>query len=435
MDKFIIRGGCSLAGTIKPQGSKNEVLPVMCATLLTDEPIHLHNVPAIADVQSVMHLLRILGVHITPLGEGHYQFCSADLKKEALYTESFRKEYIKVRGSLLLLGALLTRFKKFSLPKPGGDRIGRRGLHAHLEGLQQLGVSFTYHAAEERWLAQYTALRGSYIWMPESSVTGTANVLMAASRAKGKTIIYPAACEPHIQQLCHMLVAMGVEITGIGSNLLTIEGTTQLQGTSHTIMSDMLEIGSFIGLAAATKSALTVTEVPTECFTPVWRSFQKLGIKLETTDNTLHIPAQEAYYIQQEMDGNLTTLSDAIWPGMPTDLISIAIIVAVHAHGHLLIHQHMFESRLFFVDYLIEMGARLVLCDPHRVHIVGLGNQYKLRSVHMSSSDIRAGITLLIAALAAEGTSVIGNIGQIDRGYERIEQRLNALGASIERVS
>jgi UDP-N-acetylglucosamine 1-carboxyvinyltransferase len=270
--------------------------------------------------------------------------------------------------------------------------------------------------------------------MPEASVTGTANIIMAASMAKGKTVIYHAACEPHIQQLCHMLVAMGARITGIGSNLLTIEGVTHLGGTMHTILPDMLEIGSFIGLAAATKSALTITDVPIELFAPVWSCFRKLGIVLEEDGNILHVPLQESYHIKKERDGNLVTLSDAIWPGFPTDLISIVIITAVHAHGHVLIHQKMFESRLFFVDHLIEMGARLVLCDPHRVHVVGLGNKYKLNGIRMSSSDIRAGIALLIAALAAEGTSIIENIGQIDRGYERINERLNGLGASIERV-
>ncbi|WP_342265499.1 UDP-N-acetylglucosamine 1-carboxyvinyltransferase [Cardinium endosymbiont of Philonthus spinipes] len=434
MSKFIVHGGRQLSGIIKPQGSKNEALQVICATLLTDTVVTLHNLPAIADVQSVMRLLTLLGVEISPLGNGSYQFCAAHLKEDTMVTAAFRQEYTKVRGSIMLLPSLLIRFKKVVIAKPGGDRIGRRGLHAHFEGLTQLGVAFHYQEGQATWMVSCNALKGADVLMPEASVTATANVIMAASMAQGKTTIYPAACEPHIQQLCHMLVAMGAHITGIGSNRLTIEGVPTLGGTTHTILPDMLEIGSFIGLAAATQSTLTITDVPIKLFAPVWYCFEKLGIRLEKQHNTLHIPAQPCYAIQTEMDGNLVTLYDAIWPGIPADLLSIAVVTAVHAQGHILIHQKMFESRLFFVDHLIEMGARLVLCDPHRVHIVGLGNSHKLRGVHMSSSDIRAGIALLIAALAAEGTSIIENVGQIDRGYECIDQRLNALGASIERV-
>ncbi|UWW96634.1 MAG: UDP-N-acetylglucosamine 1-carboxyvinyltransferase [Candidatus Cardinium sp.] len=432
MSRFIVNGGHQLSGTIRPQGSKNEALQVMCATLLTDEVVMLHNIPDIADVQSVVQLLALLGVQITPLGKGKYQFCASHLEKDAMVTAAFRSAYTKVRGSIMLLAPLIIRFKKVVIAQPGGDRIGRRGLHAHFEGLAGLGIVF--HAAQETWIAQCNLLQGADVLMPEASVTGTANLIMAASMAKGKTTIYPAACEPHIQQLCHMLVAMGARITGIGTNLLTIEGVPALKGTTHTILPDMLEIGSFIGLAAATQSALTITDVPIKLFAPVWYCFKKLGIMLEKQDDTLHIPAQSCYHIKREMDGNLVTLYDAVWPGIPADLISIAVVAAVHAQGHILIHQKMFESRLFFVDHLIEMGARLVLCDPHRVHIVGLGNSHKLHGIHMSSSDIRAGIALLIAALAAEGTSIIENIHQIDRGYEAIDQRLNSLGASIERV-
>ncbi|CAH2559973.1 UDP-N-acetylglucosamine 1-carboxyvinyltransferase [Cardinium endosymbiont of Oedothorax gibbosus] len=432
MSKFIVNGGHQLSGTIKPQGSKNEALQVMCATLLTHEIVTLNNLPNIADVRSVMKLLTLLGVQITPLGDRAYQFCASHLEKDAMLTAPFCQEYTKVRGSIMLLPPLLICFKEVVIAKPGGDRIGRRGLHAHFEGLAQLGISF--HAAQATWVAQCNALQGANVLAPEASVTGTANLIMAASRAKGKTTIYPAACEPHVQQLCHMLVAMGASISGIGSNLLTIEGVPELRGTTHTILPDMLEVGSFIGLAAATQSALTITDVPIKLFAPVWYCFEKLGISLEKQDHTLHIPAQSCYSIKAEMDGNLATLYDAVWPGIPADLLSIAVVAAVHAQGHILIHQKMFESRLFFVDHLIEMGARLVLCDPHRVHIVGLGNSHKLHGIHMSSSDIRAGIALLIAALAAEGTSTIENIGQIDRGYECIDQRLNALGASIERV-
>ncbi|WP_419241077.1 UDP-N-acetylglucosamine 1-carboxyvinyltransferase [Cardinium endosymbiont of Nabis limbatus] len=432
MSKFIVKGGHQLSGTIRPQGSKNEALQVMCATLLTNEVVTLYNVPNIADVQSMMQLLALLGVQITPLGNRGYQFCATHLEKDAMCTAAFRAAYTKVRGSIMLLAPLIIRFKKAVIAKPGGDRIGRRGLHAHFEGLVQLGIAF--EPAEASWIAQCHLLKGADVLMSEASVTGTANLIMAASVAKGKTVIYPAACEPHVQQLCHMLVAMGARITGIGSNILTIEGVPALKGTTHTILPDMLEIGSFIGLAAATQSTLTITDVPIKLFEPVWYCFKKLGIVLEKQGHTLHIPAQSCYTIQTEMDGKLVTLYDAIWPGIPADLISIAVVAAVHAQGHILIHQKMFESRLFFVDHLIEMGARLVLCDPHRVHIVGLGSGQKLHGIHMSSSDIRAGIALLIAALAAEGTSIIENIHQIDRGYERIDQRLNALGASIERV-
>ncbi|TDG94800.1 UDP-N-acetylglucosamine 1-carboxyvinyltransferase [Cardinium endosymbiont of Culicoides punctatus] len=434
MEKFIVNGGRQLSGTIKPQGSKNEALQVICATLLTDKIVSLHNVPDIADVRSMIKLLTFLGVQITSLGSGSYQFCASHLEKQAMFNEDFREAFTKVRGSIMLLAPLLVRFGEVTIPKPGGDRIGRRGLHAHFTGLGHLGVTFAYNVAQESWISKCTTLKGSYILMPEASVTGTANTIMAACLSKGKTIIYHAACEPHVQALCHMLANMGAKITGIGSNLLTIEGVSHLNGTTHTILSDMLEIGSFIGLAAATRSALTITDVPIQLFTPVWNYFRKLGIILEECSSSLHIPLQEGYHIQKETDGSLVTFSDAIWPGFPTDLISVIIIVAVHAHGHALIHQRMFESRLFFVDHLIAMGARLVLCDPHRVHVVGLGNAYRLHATRMHSSDIRAGISLLIAALSAKGTSIIENINQIDRGYERIDQRLNALGASVERV-
>lgn len=433
MNKFIVQGGRELSGIIKPQGSKNEALQVMCATLLTDEVVTLHNLPKITDVQSLMELLSLLGVEITRLDHNSYAFCAKDITKEAMFTERFASEYRKVRGSIMLLAPLLIRFKKVTLAKPGGDRIGRRGLHAHLEGLAQLGVAFAYNTLEGTWKAKYDLLRGADVLMPEPSVTATANLIMAAILAKGTTNIYPAACEPHIQQLCYMLVGMGANIKGIGSNLLTIVGVTALGGTGHSVLPDMLEIGSFIGLAAATQSALTITDVPTKLFAPIWYCFKKLGIAIEQKSDRLHIPKQPGYAIKTEMDGSLVTLYDAVWPGIPADLISIAVVAAVHAQGHILIHQKMFESRLFFVDHLIEMGARLVLCDPHRVHVVGLGNGHKLQGTHMTSSDIRAGIALLIAALAAEGTSTIANIHQIDRGYACIDQRLNSLGASIER--
>ena len=434
MSKFIINGGRRLTGSIKPQGSKNEALQVICATLLTAESVIIHNIPDIIDVRNIIRLLTLLGVQITELGHGSFQFCAAQLDKDVMRTEVFHQEYTKVRGSIMLLSPLLIRLKLVALPKPGGDRIGRRGIYPHFEGLAQLGVVFSYDSVAGIWTAQCDTLKGAAVLMTEASVTGTANIIMAAVFSEGKTTIYHAACEPHVQQLCHMLVAMGAKITGIGSNLLSIDGTSALGGTMHTILPDMLEIGSFIGLAATTRSALTITDVPTKLFTPVYYCFQKLGIALEVSDTALHIPSQSNYHIQQAADGGLSTLSDNIWPGIPADLISIAITVATLADGHILIHQKMFESRLFFVDHLIEMGARLVLCDPHRVHIVGLGTTYKLSGTRMSSSDIRAGTALLIAALTAEGTSVIENIEQIDRGYERIDERLNGLGASIRRV-
>jgi len=435
MAKFIVKGGLSLSGIIQPQGSKNEALQVICATLLTNEPIILHNIPTIADIQIILELLVALKIDITHLGDNSYRFCAAPVDASAMFDPEFRRQCAKVRGSVMLFGPLLTRFERVIISKPGGDRIGRRGLHAHFEGLAKLGIQFSYDADELVWCATRKTLQGDDILMSEASVTGTANILMAASLSHGKTTIYNAACEPHVQQLCHMLVAMGASITGIGTNLLIIEGVPKLGGTTHRIRSDMLEIGSFVGLAAVTRSTLTITDVPIECLSPIYNCFRNLfGIKLELEGNTLHIPQQSSYSIHKSEDGALATLSDAIWPGFPTDLLSVMIVVAIHSRGHILIHQKLYESRLFFVDHLIEMGAQLVLCDPHRVHIVGLNQNQKLRGIHMVSSDIRAGITLLIAALAAEGTSVIENIGQIDRGYESIDQRLNKLGASIIRM-
>ena len=433
LDRFIVKGGQQLGGTIKPQGSKNEAMQIMCASLLTNEPMIIENIPDIKDVQILMQLLRTLGVAITKVGHGIYQFCSRFVEENAMYTEDFRVNFSKIRGSIMVLGPLLTRFKEVVIAKPGGDMIGQRSLHAHFEGLEQLGVSFDQCPVESIWTAEHTTLKGACILMSEASVTGTANVIMAASMAVGRTTIYHAACEPQIQQLCNMLVAMGACITGIGSNLITINGVKHLVGTKHTVSPDMIEIGSFIGLAVATKSALTIKDVPLDMFRPIWNFFRKFGILLERGCNELHIPKQHSYCIEQSTDGEIPNLSDSIWPGFPADLISIAIVIAIHAQGNILIHQKMFDSRLYFVNQLREMGARLVLCDPHRVHVVGLGNEKKLHGINLRCNDIRSGMALLIAALASEGTSTIENVGQIDRGYENIVQRLNNLGSSIVR--
>lgn len=434
MTKFVIQGGSRLHGSIKPQGAKNEVLQILAATLLTTEPVVVHNIPGIVDVQHIMDLLVSIGVQVEYLGKKSYRFCAKHIDGDKIYSDEFHAIYAQVRGSIMLIAPLLARLKKACFKRPGGDRIGRRGIDVHLYGLSRLGVDFQYQRSYDCWMASCRSINGAFILLPEASVTGTANVIMLAVFAKGRTTIYHAACEPHVQQLCHMLVSMGAKIEGIGSNLLIIEGVDALSGTEHTIQPDMLEVGSFIGLAAITKSAITIEDVPVKLFEPVWRYFDILGIHLEKRSDSLYIPAQDSFHIQSPIDGSLVTLSDAVWPGFPADLISVIVAVAVHAHGNVLIHQKMFESRLFFVDYLIAMGAKLVLCDPHRVHIVGLGDSYKLRGVRMTSSDIRAGISLLISALAADGESIIENIHQIDRGYESIEKRLNGLGASIQRV-
>ena len=434
MNAFKVAGGRRIKGNITPQGAKNEALQVICAVLLTKSEVTIHNIPDIADVRALMMLLELLGVIITQSQKGTYVFNAGCLNVEAINFPTFQKKFAKIRGSIMLVAPLLARVGKLQFPSPGGDRIGRRGLNTHLTALSKLGATFTYDQAEGAYTAVTNGFKGTYLLLDEASVTGTANVIMAASLAQDRTTIYNAACELYIQQLCHMLVKMGVTITGIGSNLLTIHGSDELGGAAHTIMPDMIEIGSFIGLAAATMSDITIEKVPTQLLTPIFTGFSKLGIQLEIEKEKIRIPVQHDYKIQKDTNGTLLTLSDAIWPGFPSDLISIAIVAAIHAKGTILIHQKMFESRLFFVDQLIEMGARLVLCDPHRVNITGLNRTYPLRGVKMVSSDIRAGIALLIAALAAEGTSRIDNIQQIDRGYERIDERLNALGASIERI-
>ena len=434
MNQFRITGGCPIGGTIIPQGAKNEALQIICATLLTKSAVTIHNIPDISDIRDLIVLLNLLGVCTTQPQPGTYIFQAAQLNTEVIHTAPFQEQFSKIRGSIMLVGPLLARFGQLVFPSPGGDRIGRRRLNVHLVALHQLGARFIYNQQDSTYIATASSLQGCYILLEEASVTGTANVVMAASLARGTTTIYNAACELHVQQLCHMLVNMGITMTGIGSNLLTIHGCDELGGVVHTIMPDIIEVGSFIGLAAATMSDITIENIPTQLFTPVFSGFKKLGIALEVEPSSIRIPAQYDYHIQNDKNGTLITLADGIWPSFPSDLISIAIVTAIYAKGTLLIHQKMFESRLFFVDQLIEMGARLVLCDPHRVSITGLNRTYPLKGIKMISGDIRAGIALLIAALAAEGVSTIENIQQIDRGYERIDERLNGLGASIARI-
>jgi UDP-N-acetylglucosamine 1-carboxyvinyltransferase len=436
MSKFIIHGGKSLHGTIQPQGSKNEAFQVMCAALLTSQPVTIHNMPDILDVHGLIEVFEILGVRIEQLAPHSYRFQAAGLSLAHIDEEKLKFHASKLRGSILVLGPLLARLGKAIIPLPGGDKIGRRRLDTHFLGVSKLGASFYYDTQREAYVVQAKQLTGSYILLDESSVTGTANIIMAAVLAQGETIIYNAACEPHVQQLCNMLVQMGAQIKGIGSNLLTIQGVTHLTGTEHTIWPDMLEIGSVIGLAAITRSHITIQNaISHQLLDPVLERFRSMGIQLTITATDIIIPPQDCYEIQAGIQPHhIPTLADAVWPGLPSDLLSIFLVTAIQAKGSVLIHQKMYESRLFFVDNLIEMGAKLVLCDPHRVHVVGLNRSSSLRGIRMTSPDIRAGIALLIAALSAEGKSVIDHIRQIDRGYEKIEHRLRALGADIERV-
>ncbi len=435
MNTFRIHGGRPLQGVVTPQGAKNEALQVICAVLLTSSPVTLHNVPDIIDIQKLISLLGVLGVSIMHPAKGTYHFDPSRLDIASIDTEMLKTYATKIRGSVMILGPLLARFGKVIMPRPGGDRIGRRRLDTHFLGMHKLGAAFSYNKKEDTYLIEAKTLVGTYILLDEASVTGTANLIMAASLAKGTTTLYNAACEPYIQQLCKMLVQMGAKIKGIGSNLLTIHGVQELQGTTHTLLPDMIEIGSFIGLAAMTMANLTIKNVCVAQLGLIPEGFKKLGIQLEIERDDIIMRPQEHYEIAKDMNGSLTTISDAVWPGFPTDLMSIMLVVATQAKGTVLIHQKMFESRLFFVDKLIEMGAQLVLCDPHRASVTGLDRAYPLRGIQMTSPDIRAGIALLIAALAAEGTSIIENIGQIDRGYEMIDTRLNALGAAIERIN
>lgn len=434
MSSFIIKGGQKLHGEIVPQGAKNEALQVICATLLTSETITMHNIPDIRDVNKLIELLGDMGVAIQALGNGSYSFQAANINLDYLKTSEFRKKGAGLRGSIMILGPLLARFGKGYIPHPGGDKIGRRRLDTHFIGLQKLGARFESEGTNNFYSIDATELIGTYMLLDEASVTGTANVVMAAVLAKGTTTIFNAACEPYLVQLCRMLNRMGAKISGVGSNLLRIDGVQSLNGTEHTMLPDMIEIGSFIGLAAMTGSEVTIKNVNYEELGVIPDVFRKLGIKLELIGDDIFVPAQDTYEVETFMDGSIMTISDAPWPGFTPDLISIALVVATQAKGSVLIHQKMFESRLFFVDKLIDMGAQIILCDPHRATVIGLNHQVCLRGITMTSPDIRAGVALLIAALSAKGTSQIDNIEQIDRGYQNIDGRLRALGASIERI-
>ncbi len=434
MSSFRIKGGIKLKGDIHPQGAKNEALQVLCAPLLTAEPVTIHNIPDIIDVNKLIELLGDLGCKVEKLKKGSYRFTASNVNTEYLKSEEYRKKAGALRGSVMLLGPILARFGSASIPKPGGDKIGRRRLDTHFLGFQNLGAKFKYESEGNLFHIDASALEGKYMLLDEASVTGTANILMAAVLAKGTTTIFNAACEPYLQQLSAMLNRMGARISGIGSNLLTIEGVKELKGTEHTILPDMIEIGSFIGLAAMTQSEITIKNCRIDMLGLIPEIFRRLGIKMEFRGDDIYIPAQDRYEIETFIDGSILTIADAPWPGFTPDLLSIVLVVATQAKGVVLIHQKMFESRLFFVDKLIDMGAQIILNDPHRATVIGLDRKFQLRGIKMSSPDIRAGVSLLIAALSAQGTSEISNIDQIDRGYQDIEGRLKALGAQIERV-
>jgi UDP-N-acetylglucosamine 1-carboxyvinyltransferase len=434
MSIFKIRGGKKLKGEITPQGAKNEALQILSAVLLSPEPITIHNIPDIVDVNKLIELIGDLGSKVERLGNGSCRFTSNNINTAFLESDEYRKKAAALRGSVMLLGPILARFGKASLPKPGGDKIGRRRLDTHFLGFQKLGARFNFDASEHLFHIDASELRGCYMLLDEASVTGTANVVMAAVLAKGTTTIYNAACEPYLQQLCLMLNRMGAKISGVGSNLLTIEGVEKLGGTEHTMLPDMIEIGSFIGLAAMTQSEITIKNCRIDMLGVIPDIFRRLGIKLEFRGDDIYIPSQERYEIETFIDGSILTVADSPWPGFTPDLISIVLVVATQAKGTVLIHQKMFESRLFFVDKLIDMGAQIILCDPHRANVIGLDRKQPLKGIKMSSPDIRAGVALLIAALSAPGTSEISNIEQIDRGYQNIEARLRAIGADIERV-
>jgi len=435
MGTFHIEGGHQLSGEIRPQGAKNEALQILCAVLLTDEPVVIENIPDIIDVNKLITILSHLGIKVEHLSAGSYRFQSDDLDLDYLESELFKKEGSSLRGSIMIVGPLLARFGKGYIPRPGGDKIGRRRLDTHFEGFIKLGATFRYNKHERFYGVEApNGLTGTYMLLDQASVTGTANILMAAVLAKGTTTIYNAACEPYLQQLCRMLQSMGANIQGVGSNLLVIEGVERLGGCTHRILPDMIEIGSWIGLAAMTRSSITIKDVSWDNLGLIPDTFRKLGIKLERRQDDIFIPYQESYEIQSDMDGSILTISDAPWPGFTPDLLSIVLVTCTQAKGSVLIHQKMFESRLFFVDKLIDMGAKIILCDPHRATVIGHDFASSLKATNMVSPDIRAGVSLLIAALSAEGTSVIQNIEQIDRGYERIEERLRAIGAKITRV-
>lgn len=434
MGSFEIYGGNKLKGNLTPQGAKNEALQVLNTVLLTKEEVIISNIPDIIDVNKLINLLQALGVKVQKLDKGKYSFLADDIDVDYMLTEEFKQKGGGLRGSIMIVGPLLARFGKGYIPKPGGDKIGRRRLDTHFLGFQKLGAKFTYDTDTDFFMAEADQLKGCYMLLDEASVTGTANIVMAAVLAEGITTIYNAACEPYLQQLCKMLNSMGAKISGVGSNMITIEGVKELHGCEHRILPDMIEIGSFIGLAAMTQSDITIKDVSYDNLGMIPDVFKKLGIKMNRVGDDIHIPSQDVYEIESFIDGSIMTIADAPWPGFTPDLLSIVLVVATQARGSVLIHQKMFESRLFFVDKLIDMGAQIILCDPHRASVIGLERKTALRGITMTSPDIRAGVSLLIAALSANGKSTIHNIEQIDRGYENIELRLNNLGADIRRL-
>lgn len=434
MSSFIIEGGNRLRGEIIPQGAKNEALQIIAATLLTKEEVIIENIPDIVDVKNLIALLIDLGVNVRKLGTDTYSFVAEDINLEFAYSKEFLEKTSTLRGSVLILGPLLARFGRAVIAKPGGDKIGRRRLDTHFEGFIKLGADFDFNQEKDLFSIHAERLRGTYMLLDEASVTGTANIVMASVMAEGTTTIYNAACEPYLQQLCKMLVRMGAKIEGIGSNLLTIHGVDSLSGTTHRMLPDMIEVGSFIGMAAMTHSEITIKDTAIRELGIIPNQFRRLGIKIEEKGDDLYIPSQEIYEIESFMDGSIMTIADAPWPGLTPDLLSVFLVVATQARGSVLIHQKMFESRLFFVDKLIDMGAQIILCDPHRATVIGLAESNKLRATNMVSPDIRAGIAMLIAAMSANGVSRIDNINQIDRGYQNIEERLNSIGANIQRI-
>jgi len=434
MSSFVIHGGKKLKGDITPQGAKNEALQIISAVLLTPEKVTIHNIPNIRDVNKLIDLIESIGVKVEKLNESSYAFTAKDIDFNYLQTEEYREKSISLRGSIMIIGPLLARFGKGYIPKPGGDKIGRRRVDTHFIGFEKLGAKFEFSHKDNSYKVKGKNLQGAKMLLEEASVTGTANIIMTAVMAKGQTVIYNAACEPYIQQLCKMLMSMGAKISGIGSNLLTIEGVKELGGCEHTILPDMIEIGSFIGLAAMTGSEITIKNVSFENLGIIPTAFRRLGIKLEKSNDDIYIPEHRNYQIETFIDGSIMTIADAPWPGLTPDLLSVLLVTATQAKGSVLIHQKMFESRLFFVDKLIDMGAQIILCDPHRATVIGLDNKIQLRATDMTSPDIRAGVALLIAAMSADGVSTIHNIEQIDRGYQNIDNRLNALGADIKRI-
>ena len=434
MGSFIVEGGHRLSGSIKPQGAKNEVLQIVCATLLTADEVTVNNVPDILDVNNLIQVMRDMGVKVCRRGIDSYSFQADDIDPDYLQSDAFLKQCSSLRGSVMLVGPMLSRFGKAVIFRPGGDKIGRRRLDTHFFGMQKLGAQFAYNARRGTYEITCPRLRGTYMLLDEASVTGTANIIMASVMAEGTTTIYNAACEPYVQQLCRLLNAMGARISGIASNRLVIEGVGELHGAEHTVLPDMIEVGSFIGMAAMTQSELTIKDVSYPDLGIIPDSFRRLGIRLEQRGDDIYIPHQDSYRIESFIDGSIMNIADAPWPGLTPDLLSVILVVATQAQGSVLIHQKMFESRLFFVDRLIDMGAQIILCDPHRAVVIGHNHEMRLRGANMTSPDIRAGIAMLIAAMSAEGISRIHNIEQIDRGYQNIEGRLNAIGAGITRI-